>query len=238
VSDQDLRPLLLRTLAAAERRESAFVALCDDAPPADPQRWTAKDHLGHLSAWRDHAARLLMAASAGRAEAEPDDIDAQNARIHAANAGRHAADVVADAQRSYRTLSAAIGACSEAQLNNPRQERPGEVWRVVPGNGHPHVAQHLVQWYREHGDAAAAEATSRWMRELDDLFTDSPSRAAAAYNQACFYATAGDAEHALPLLRASLQIDPGLRGWIAQDSDLDPIRGDAAVRELLAAAPG
>ena len=228
-----MKPLLLQTLAAAEGRESPFVTLCDDAPAADPERWTAKDHLSHLSAWREHAARLLMAASEGRAEAEPDDIDAQNARIFAATSGRQAADVIGAAQGSYRTLAAAINACSEAQLNGPRQGRPGEVWRVVPGNGHPHVAQHLVQWYREYGDGAAAEAASRWMRELDDLFTDTRSRAVAAYNQACFYATMGDAVRALPLLRTSLQIDPGLREWIAQDSDLDPIRGDAAVDQLL-----
>jgi hypothetical protein len=235
VADPALHALLLRTIDEARRREVELTSLCDDSPAADPARWTAKDHVAHLSAWRRHAAGILRSASAGHAPEEPDDIDERNAVIHAASRGRAAPLVLADALDSYEELAGAIQACSVEQLNGPRHGRPGEVWRVVPGNGHPHVAQHLVQWYREHGDESAAEATARWMRDLDDLFTDRHSRAVAAYNQACFHARVGDVDRALPLLATSLETDPGLREWAAQDPDLDPVRGDAAVRALVGA---
>jgi hypothetical protein len=231
----DLKGVLQRTLHEARRRETELTSLCDDSPAADAARWTAKDHVAHLGAWRRHAVDVLQAASTGVAVVESDDIDARNAATYAANRTRAAALVLADALDSYERLSAAIQGCTDDQLGGLRRGRPGEVWRVVTGNGHPHVAQHLVQWYREHGDEAAAEATSRWMRSLDDLFTDQRSRAIAAYNQACFHAQTGDAARALPLLAESLQIDPGLQAWVAQDPDLDLIRGDAAVRSLLGA---
>jgi hypothetical protein len=230
-----VRVPLLRTLDEARRREQELTALCDDSPPANPQRWTAKDHVAHLAAWRRHATEVLQAASSGVPLAEPEDIDARNAVIHAENRERGAALVLADARDSYGDLAGAIVACTEEQLAGARHGPPGEVWRVVPGNGHAHLAQHLVQWYREHGDEDAAEATARWTRGLDDLFTDQRSRAVAAYNQACFHAQTGDVNRALPLLAAGLQIDPGLREWAAQDRDLDPIRGSDAVRSLLGA---
>src|SRR5438105_5847306 len=153
MADQTLKALLIQTVDAARLREPEFHALCDERP-ATSDRWTARDHVVHLTAWRRHAAAVLRAASRDDSFPEPPapDIDAENARIHAAGQGMPPDRVIAGAVDSYRALAGAIESCSPAQLGRLRAGRPTEVWRVVPGNGHPHLAQHLVQWHIENGD--------------------------------------------------------------------------------------
>ena len=55
----------------------------------------------------------------------------------------------------------------------------------------------------------------------------------ADYNFACFYARNGDAEQALPLLRAALRARPDLRAFALEDADIEPIRDDPRVESLL-----
>jgi hypothetical protein len=58
----------------------------------------------------------------------------------------------------------------------------------------------------------------------------------ADYNLACFYARAGRAEDAIPLLRASLEKgDASLTEWAREDTDLTGIRDRPEVIALLGA---
>ena len=236
VTEQLLKPLLVRTLEEARDHEETLARLALDDLPAEADRWSAKDHVAHLDAWRRHAAEVLNAAGRGEPMSEEDasDIDAQNARVYAATHDLAAGDVVASARESYALLISAIHGCTEEQLWQRRVGRPGAIWRVVPGNGHPHVAGHLTQWFLEHGDGQAADAIAAWSSLLDDLFTDNTSRAAARYNYACYFAKAGRVDEALPLLQEAFGIDAGLRSWAAEDSDLSAVRGDPRVAALLA----
>lgn len=54
------------------------------------------------------------------------------------------------------------------------------------------------------------------------------------YNAACFYAQAGEAEHALDLLDRAVATGHGFRNWVENDSDLDPIRASSRFQEILA----
>jgi len=58
MADKDLKKRLLETLVASQDREQELDRLCDDLR-ADPERWTAKDHVAHLAHWRRYAARVL-----------------------------------------------------------------------------------------------------------------------------------------------------------------------------------
>ena len=54
-----------------------------------------------------------------------------------------------------------------------------------------------------------------------------PDKAGVLYNAACFEALAGRREAALEHLRAALALEPEtVRGWAANDSDLDSLRDD------------
>jgi hypothetical protein len=54
------------------------------------------------------------------------------------------------------------------------------------------------------------------------------------YNNACSFSLLGDKETAIQELRQALKLNPGLIEWSKQDSDLDPIRGEAAYQALFA----
>lgn len=235
MTSESLRERLVQSLEAAQTREALLLALCDNSPPAPEGVWTVKDNVAHLSVWREHAAGILDAV---RTETEYEgpandgDVDAQNAEIYEAHRNDPAATVRAAATASYAALMAAIRACSEDDLLRERPNNAGPVWRVVPGNGHDHVAQHLSYWSADRGDEAASEEAARWGYALDiDLFPD--NQPVADYNFACFYARNGNADQALPLLQAALRARPDLRAFALEDADIEPIRDDPRLQSLL-----
>jgi hypothetical protein len=238
VTAASLRGRLLQTLDAARERESVLIQLCDDTPSPDPDRWTAKDNVAHLSAWREQAALTLDAMRSDRPLPElpgAGDIDAFNQSIHEEHRDDSAETVKASAASSYAHLIDAVRACSDEDLRRERPAGAGPLWRIVPGDGHAHVAQHLSYWYDEHGDPAGAEEVAVWAHTLEvHLFPDAADRAVADYNLACFYARTGRAEPAFPLLRDALQARPDLIVWASEDPDLETIRTDPEVAALLA----
>jgi hypothetical protein len=235
MTGESLRDRLVPSLEAAQTQEAELLALCDDSPPHEAGRWTAKDNIAHLNAWREHAVRALDAARLEVPYEGPStdsDLDARNAEIYEVHREDSAAAVSAAAAASYAALIEAVRACSDADLRRERPGNSGPVWLVVPGNGHGHVAQHLSYWAVEHGDPSGAEESAKWSYALDsDLFPE--NQPVADYNFACFYGRHGNADDALPLLRAALRARPGLRAYALEDADIDPIRDDPRVASLL-----
>lgn len=237
MTSDSLKERLLQTLDAARIKENALLELCDDSPPPQPGLWTANDNVAHLSTWREHAVRTLDAMRRGEpvdGPANESDLDGRNAEIYEAHRGDSAATVRAAAQESYAALIEAVRACSDDDLLRERPGDGGPVWRVVPGNGHSHVAQHLSYWAADHDDPAGAEEAAKWGYDIDvELFPE--NQPVADYNLACFYARNSHADEALPLLRAALRSRPDLRAFALEDADISPIRDDHRVQSLLGA---
>lgn len=212
------------------------MALCTDAPASPDGTWSVKDHLAHLAWWRSRNARLMNAVRTGGELPPSVEDDAQNALIYAENRDRSSADTKADAKASWAELRSAVEACSEDDLLLPHPYAPeSKLAGTVSGNGHGHLGQHLMFWYLETGEEKKAEDAQVWVRDLDvRLFADPVSRANATYNLACFYGRVGRADDALPLLRASFEARPELIPHARHDPDLDPIRDNRELRELLA----
>ena len=232
----DIKDGLRLVLAETRAREAAeLLPRCDDSPRPEG-RWSVRDNLAHLAAWRDHAAHVLEAVHTGTpAPASSNDFDEENRKLFEASREMTAAEVRAEVDRSWDRLGAAMEACSEAELHD---ERPGaseqEVWQVVPGNAHGHLAEHLGYWYMEAGDPGGAEAAAIWAHDLDNrAFPTRRARANAAYNLGCFYARAGRAVDALPHLQLAASLHPPIVAWARQDGDLDPVRDDPRIAVLL-----
>jgi tetratricopeptide (TPR) repeat protein len=222
-------------VAATRERESELEALCVDAP-ADPNgRWNAKDHLAHLTAWRNRGADLLDAVRTGGVPPEKaDEDDAENAKIYAATRDKRVEQIKREAHASWERLAASIEAYSEADLMKPHPHSPGNaIWENVPGIA-GHLGTHLMWWYLETSDPAAAEAVQLWARDVEHAATSNPKeRAITTYNLACLYSRIGKIEKALPLLRESFDGNPDLREWAGKDPDLDPIRANLEFGKLL-----
>jgi hypothetical protein len=229
-----LKEKLLEALAETRQREAELVAMCADAPPDPSGRWRPQDHLAHMSWWRDRDAALIEAVRTG-GELPPEvDGEEQNTKIYEATRDQSAADVIAAAERSWDSLEAAVQACTDEDLERPRPyvRRPQRLGDGSPGD---HVATHLFWCHMEAGDEKAGEAVLRWAQDLSSRTSNDPrSHAVGAYNLACFYARTGRAHEAVPLLRQSFDAAPDLKDWAHRDPDLEPIRGDAELVELLA----
>jgi hypothetical protein len=228
---------LLQTLAAGRAREAELARQCDDTPADPAGRWSAKDHLVHLTAWRDYAASVLDATRTGSGDQLPqsEDVDAFNARVYEANKDRAAADVTEEAQASWDRLEAAVEACTEEDLARPHpRNRDLKVWATVPANGHGHVAEHLTFRLLDDGDDKAAEAVRLWAHDVDyAAFPEPNPRAYSDYNLACFFGKVGRADRAAALLRGAFKAAPELEPIARRDTDFDGIRNSPEMRELL-----
>jgi tetratricopeptide (TPR) repeat protein len=230
----------LQNLMAAGRDKEASDLLphVDDSLPSEPGRWTAKDNLAHLSAWRLTAASELDAVRTGgpAPTSVKEDIDESNAKVYEATRHQRAASVVEAARRSWATLEAALEDCSEEDLLKPRVRRPEQpAWQVIPGNTYFHIAEHLGYWHSERGEDAAAERAAIWAHDLANAtFTDDPQRGIADYNLGCFYALRGRADDAIAYLRSGIELNPSLREWARTDTDLEAIRSRPELLTLLA----
>jgi len=226
----------VRLVSATREREAELEALCIDVP-ADPSgHWNAKDHLAHLTAWRNRGADLLDAVRTGGVPPEKvDSDDAQNASIYAATRDQSAEEVKRNARASWERLTATIAVCSEEDLMKPHPHSPGNaIWENVPGVA-GHLGTHLMWWYLERSNPAAAEAAQLWARDVEHAASSNPKEwAITTYNLACFYSRVGNAEKALPLLRESFEQNPELAKWAGKDPDLDPIRATPEFQEVLA----
>lgn len=236
-----MKEKLLRVVAEARNREQELVDAAEDLP-ADPSgRWHAKDHLAHVAWWRERDGRLIEAVRTGSTpppavgSREGKDDNRQNDVIYAIYRDQPLADIRDHATSAWETYSAAVAACSKEDLTRRHPYVADDVlWQTALGIPY-HTGEHLTYLYQDSGDEARVEATQRWLRDIYvAVAPDAKHRAGATYNLACYYARNGRAAEALPLLRESFEGNPRLREWAKQDTDLDPIRDDPAVKELLA----
>jgi tetratricopeptide (TPR) repeat protein len=224
---------------AKSKEESDLWPHVDDLPPETPGRWTAKDQLAHLTAWRVIAASELdLVRTAGAGHTGPRDFDAENARIYQEKHEQAAALIRDTAINSWEQVARSVEACSDEVLAKPRSRRPEEqLWQDICIIYH-HLMEHLVYWQLDRGDDAAAEDAARWGYELaESMFPADSQRGVAAYNVGCIYALRGRADAAIPHLRAGLRLRPDIRDWAKRDPDLDPIRSTRALRKLLGDEP-
>ena len=228
----------LRSLIEAGREREVEVLVprvLDPAVLAD--KWTTKDVLAHLSAWRSIAAEELEAIRTGGDGPEVvDEIDVKNAEIYDATRDLPADTVLAEGERSWDALLAVLDACTEDDLQRMRMRRPDqEAWQMIPGNTYFHIAQHLDWWHSERGEDADAEDAAKWAHGLAiEAFPEDRRRGVAEYNLGCYYASHGRAAEALPLLQRGFELFPPLVELARTDIDLDPIRETPRIAELLA----
>ena len=230
-----MKPKLLAAVAAGQAREAELVALCVDEPVPADGAWRAKDHVAHLATGRVRYAQELDVLRSGGLPAEVDQ-RAQNDKTYAANRDCPAVDIIALARLSWERVKESIESCTEDDLRRPHPKvARAELWNVVAGNMIGHLADHLGYWYTTAGDEAAAEQAHRWDYEVEARAApDGRAPWYVSYNLACFYGLKGRADDAVPLLSESFERDPSLVAHARKDSDLDPIRDDPRVKELLA----
>jgi hypothetical protein len=120
-----------RFLARIEEGRAGWQALVAEVgegrmeEPGPMGDWTFKDLAAHLTGWRERTIGRLEAAGRGAPEppppwpAELTDDDPINDWIYQQNRDRPLAEVLADADRSFARLAAAVAALPEEALATP-----------------------------------------------------------------------------------------------------------------------
>ena len=89
-------------------------------------------------------------------------------------------------------------------------------------------------WYplrKEYEAGKHAEVAAK----LREVVADAPQYGLLHYNLACLESVTGREAEAIEHLQKAIELNGEFRGYARQDSDLDAIRDDPAVKELLAA---
>ena len=99
----------------------------------------------------------------------------------------------------------------EAALQDERHSWfPGRpLWRAIAGTALIHPSLHLTEYYRQHGQGAAATRTLAWTTETAAGFRPSTElKAVGVYNQACDVALRNQSSQALDYLAQAIELFP------------------------------
>jgi hypothetical protein len=235
--EQTMKRELTELLQKGYQVEQQFIAaLSDEERNADGsfEHWTAKDNIAHNAYWRKHHAEDVLAVLAGKT---PTHIEDQiNDQVYSRYQDQSWEDIDTLVDTGMKRMGEAIASISEDDLQRDNfypweQGRP--LWREIVGNIYTHPIIHLSEWHIKRGNPTrAAEMYQEMTRQLTRL-DDSPDwQGIIRYNNACSFSLLGDKETAVNELREALKLNPGLTEWSRQDSDFEPIRGEAGYKAL------
>lgn len=235
----EIKPKLIALIErGCEQEQALFASLSEDerAVKGKPDRWSPKDVIAHLAAWKTRMADNLAAAARGEAPVRYDDFEETNARDFEAYRDEPWPKILEKATTACRQLVEQVEQRSEAELRSaellPSQEdRP--LWRSIAGNSYMHPLMHLSQIYAERGGVEFAtemqKEAARLLAELDESQT---WQGVVRYNLACHYALVGERQEAIAGLQEALELNPGLTEWSKEDPDFASIRREPGYAAL------
>lgn len=141
---------LLHTLQGTRTAWDALLADVGQARmsiPGAAGKWRVQDIIAHISWGEQQVAQLLRTR-----RFDPDDrlwkmtTDDRNEVVFQANVNRPVSEVMAEARQAYQELLDAIGAATDADLNDPNVY-PGmpsdwRPWQLVVDNSYRHYLEH------------------------------------------------------------------------------------------------
>ena len=199
------------------------------------ENWTAKDCIAHNAYWRKHHAEDVLAVLAGKTPTQTDD-DQINDEVHSRYKDQswEAVDTLVDI--GMKRMGEAIASLSEDDLQRHDfypWEQGRALWREIVGNIYMHSVVHMAEWHIKRGHPARAAEMYQEMTSQVAGLDDGPDwQGTIRYNNACSLSLLGEKETAISQLREALKLNPGLTEWSRQDSDFEPIRGEAGYQAL------
>jgi tetratricopeptide (TPR) repeat protein len=231
----------IEALNAERARERAFVEALPDSERSRIgtfERWSAKDLMAHITAWKRQAVLRLTGDPSALPEQSNEDVESANTEFWRAFSERPWEPILADADATHAGLLAALQPLSDAELAAEDRfpwQSGTPLWRHLAGTLLMHPFMHLAEHAIEMGQSEAAVAEVEAMLESLEPVSDLPSWVGVLrYNSACIFARAGRTDDAFRLLEQALRDRPDLVDWSKQDSDLDSLRGLPRMEQLYA----
>lgn len=232
MSERPFTPILLDLLRSARLAQDTFIqALTSSERDAigSPDCWSAKDHIAHLTFWRQQLILKVQTILRHEAPAGMDDFERLNPAVFASQRQRPWPEVLAESDRAYTELIALTTQLGDDALTGFDRFDwiPGgrPLYTVFMGYCYEHAQQHLAQYYLDRGDLTQALSVYEvWAERVTQAETPSALQGTALYNLACFYATHDELESAATSARQALALYPSLRELAREDPDLIALR--------------
>lgn len=236
MTQHPIKPALLDLLRRAQTSQNDFFKRVPEAERAESgtsNHWSAKDHVAHLTFWRQRLALRLRAIA--RHEPQPGalNFEEQNPRIYAEQAPRPWSTILTESDQAYADLIALTTQLTEEDLTAwgrfEWMEGGEPLYIAYLGNCYEHAQIHLAQYLLDrHEPARAQETYEVWVRRVLDADLPGPLKGTVLYNLACYYATHDVLDVARRTLGQSLTLYPDLRAFALTDPELEGARPDSA----------
>jgi hypothetical protein len=193
------------------------------------EHWSVKDHLAHVTSWRQRGVQKLEATLQGEDLPHFLDFDEFNAQTFQEQHPRPAADILRDSVEVYQRLIELVQCFSEEDLAIPGHfawvDDSESLGSAIIFNGYGCPLEDLAEYYLDHGDLARAIKLHEGSVEcIMQLPVPDSAKGTSLYNLSCFYSTHNMTEKALEKLHLALDLYPVLREWALNDPDLVLIR--------------
>ncbi len=198
-------------------------------------KWSVKDHMGHLVYWQEDFNKKLIKRD--KSQKEVADIDKENARIWLLFGQKPWKTVNAKLENAYSEICQYLRLLSEDDLNSPdilhsRQNRA--LWNEILGAACIHPITHISQLYNEKGNRQkSVDLLEKIMDDLQSMDSSPTWQGTNIYNLACMHALGGNTDKALNLIKEAFELNPGLKDWSQKDTDLVSLHDKEAFLQLV-----
>lgn len=235
MTNHALQPLLLDLLRHAHTSQNAFfqeVPEVERLQSGTPDHWSAKDHVAHLTFWRQRLALRVQAILQHAPQPDALAFEQLNPLIFAQQRARPWSVIQPESDQAYTDLIALTAQLCEDDLTAwgrfDWMEEGQPLYMAFMGNCYEHTQGHLAQYLLDrHEPARALQLYDGWDARILEASVPAALQGHVLYNKACFYATHGALEQAKPALQRALQLYPALRPWSLSDPDLVALRPDS-----------
>ncbi len=236
MTEQLFKPILSDLLRQAQISQNAFFQeLSPDELNCigEPDSWSAKDHVAHLTYWSQQLVLRLQALLRQEPQPKSGDFEQVNPIIFEKNRYRSWPDILSESDQVYAELIALTEQLTEEDLtavNRFDWMHDGmPLYISFMGNCYEHTQIHLGYYLSERNDLARAIDTYEvWASRVIDAEVPDILKGSILYNLACFYATHILLEKAKPALQQAFALYPALREFARTDPDLDALRDQSA----------
>ncbi|HTK10346.1 MAG TPA: ClbS/DfsB family four-helix bundle protein [Ktedonobacteraceae bacterium] len=229
------KPLLLDLLRQAQINQNAFfqqLPTSELESTGTPERWSAKDHVAHMTFWRQRLVSRLQAIL--REDAQPEkenkeNFEELNPLIFEEHRHRPWSVLLSESDQVYAELIELVSQLTESDLTDSHRfdwiNDGMPLYTTFMGNCYEHTQSHLAQYLLEHRDLKhALEMYEGWVNRVIELEVPETLKGYVLYNLACFYATHSQLEQARPALQQAFALYPATREFALTDPDLVALR--------------
>jgi len=232
MTNYPFKPLLLDLLHQAQIGQNTFfqqLPAAELASSGTPDAWSAKDHVAHLTFWRQRLALRVQAILEKQPQPPFDDFEQLNPVIFEQHRHRCWPDLLSESDAVYAELIALASQLTEEELiafdRFDWTHEGAPLYSAFMGYCYEHTQQHLAQYSLDRHDLERAIATyEAWARRVIEAEVPDPLKGSIFYNLSCFYATHSRQEQAWPPLQQAFTLYPATREFALTDPDLVTLR--------------